>query len=324
MFSRIRSGLTPAVQAVAVGLPALSAAVLAACPAAAHGIAGNRFFPATLATDDPAVADELSLPTISWLKTGDDPAAEETDVSGEYSKRLTRTLGVSFGGAWTRLNAPGGDHATGFQNLETTLKWQVLTSAEHEAIVSLGVSGEWGATGSARVGAEKIGTVTPTFYFGKGAGDLPESWGWARPFAVTGLVGYAVPTRGHELTSDPDCDACAPIRQATTRSLAYGLTLQYSLGYLNARVRGLDVPSFVTGLTPLVEFAASTPVANGHGERTTGTINPGVIWSGRRMQLGLEAQVPINRDSGKTVGVLFQVHWFLDDLFPHSLGKPLW
>jgi hypothetical protein len=26
----------------------------------------------------------------------------------------------------------------------------------------------------------------------------------------------------------------------------------------------------------------------------------------------------------RTVGVLFQVHWFLDDLFPHSLGKPLW
>jgi hypothetical protein len=42
------------------------------------------------------------------------------------------------------------------------------------------------------------------------------------------------------------------------------------------------------------------------------------------VQLGLEAQVPINRDSGKTVGVLFQVHWFLDDLFPRSIGKPIW
>jgi len=299
-------------------------ALIAATSANAHGIAGNRFFPATLATDDPAVADELSLPTISWLKTGDDPAANETDISGEYSKRLTQTLGVSFGGAWTRLGEPGAGHAKGFQNLETTLKWQVLTSAAHEAIVSLGVSGEWGGTGSERVGAEKIGAVTPTVYFGKGAGDLPESWGWARPFAVTGVVGYQVPARGHELAADPDCDACAPVRQATTRSLVYGFTLQYSLSYLNARVRGLDVPSFVTGLTPLVEFAASTPVANGRGERTTGTVNPGVIWSGRRVQLGLEAQVPINRDSGKAVGVLFQMHWFLDDLFPRSLGKPLW
>jgi len=32
--------------------------------AQAHGLIGKRFFPATLATDDPFVADELSLPTI--------------------------------------------------------------------------------------------------------------------------------------------------------------------------------------------------------------------------------------------------------------------
>ena len=314
----------PRPASAAAGLLALFAAALSALPAAAHGVAGNRFFPATLATADPAGADELSLPTISYLKTGDDPAATETDVSGEYSKRLTRTLGVSFAGAWTRLSVPGAGHASGFQNLETTVKWQAFTSAEHEAIVSLGVSGEWGGSGSASVGAEKIGTVTPTLYFGKGAGDLPDSLAWARPFAVTGVVGYAIPVRGHEFAPDPDCDACAPIRRATTRSLAYGLTLQYSLHYLSAHVRDLGLPTFVNQLTPLVEFAATTPVANGHGERTTGTVNPGVIWSGRHMQLGLEAQVPINRDSGKTVGVLFQVHWFLDDLFPHSIGRPIW
>src|SRR5437763_4941311 len=79
---------------------------LAALPADAHGVAGNRFFPATLATDDPAVADELSLPTLSRFKTGDGPAATETDIAGEYSKRLTSKLGVSFGGAWTELDVP--------------------------------------------------------------------------------------------------------------------------------------------------------------------------------------------------------------------------
>ncbi len=31
----------------------------------AHGFAGQRFFPATIATEDPFVADELSLPTVS-------------------------------------------------------------------------------------------------------------------------------------------------------------------------------------------------------------------------------------------------------------------
>lgn len=306
------------------GASAAACAALLASPAAAHGVAGDRFFPATLAVDDPAVADELSLPTVSRFTTGDVPAATETDISGEYSKRLTRNLGVSVGGAWTQLRTPGEGTVTGFQNLETTLKYQVLTSAAHEAIVSAGVSAEWGGTGSDRVGAETIGSVTPTLYFGKGAGDLPESLAWARPFAVTGVVGYTMPTRAHEFAAPEDCPDCAAVRQATTRSLTYGVTLQYSLGYLASHVKDFGLPQFANHLTPVVEYAATTPVANAHGLRTTGTVNTGVIWSGRRMQLGLEAQVPVNRESGKAVGVLVQAHWYLDDLFPRSLGKPIW
>ncbi len=38
-------------------------ASLKLCPADAHGFAGERFFPATILTDDPSVADEMSLPT---------------------------------------------------------------------------------------------------------------------------------------------------------------------------------------------------------------------------------------------------------------------
>lgn len=306
------------------GLSAASVALLCTPPATAHGIAGNRFFPATLATDDPAVADELSLPTIGYLKTADDPAATEFDISGEYSKRLTRTLGLSIADTWTRLKPPGQHSVSGFQNLETTIKYQFLTSAAHEAIFSGGVSVEWGGSGNSGVGAEDIGTVTPTLYFGKGAGDLPQRLAWARPFAVTGVIGYAIPMRSHELVEDPDCPACAPMRQATTRSLEWGLTLQYSLRYLSTHVKDLGLPTFMNQLTALVEIAASTPVQNAHGDGTTGTINPGIIWSGRHMQLGLEAQVPINRDSGRSVGALVQVHWFLDDLFPHSIGKPIW
>ena len=52
--------------------------------AAGHGLVGKRFFPATLTTEDPFVADELSLPTVSWRKmpaSGDEPAATETAFS---------------------------------------------------------------------------------------------------------------------------------------------------------------------------------------------------------------------------------------------------
>src|SRR5215470_17658751 len=88
--------------------------------ALAHCFVGARFMPATLNVDDPCVADELSLPTVSRFKTGDDPAARQTDISGEFSKRITETFGISIGSTWTHLRPPGGPNASGFQNLETT------------------------------------------------------------------------------------------------------------------------------------------------------------------------------------------------------------
>jgi hypothetical protein len=34
----------------------------------AHCFVGPRFLPATLATDDPCVADQISLPTVAWSR----------------------------------------------------------------------------------------------------------------------------------------------------------------------------------------------------------------------------------------------------------------
>ncbi|THD79370.1 MAG: hypothetical protein E7812_09875 [Phenylobacterium sp.] len=294
--------------ASAIGVAALGAAGAAS----AHAIVGDRFFPATLSTDDPGVADELSLPTVSSFKTGDDPSAREVDISGEWSKRITKDFGISFDETWTRLKAPDGDTASGFQNLETTLKYQVLSNAEHETLLAVGLSYEWAGSGADRVGAEHHGTVTPTFYFGKGAGDLPDSLAWAQPFAVTGLVGYAIPTRPRDGEDQ------------NPRVLTYGVAVEYSLSYLTSHVKDLGLPDFVSGLTPLVEASFETPVANAAGAKTTGTVNPGVIWSGRHFQLGAEATLPINRQSGKGAGFVVQVHFFLDDLFPRSIGRPIW
>src|SRR5882757_5598653 len=104
--------------------------------AVAHCFVGGRSFPATLAVDDPCVADELSMPTVARFKNGDDPSARETDISGEFSKRITDTFGVSFGSAWTHLAPPGGPNVSGFQNLETSFKWQFLTVPESEFVMS--------------------------------------------------------------------------------------------------------------------------------------------------------------------------------------------
>ncbi|HZZ36936.1 MAG TPA: hypothetical protein VFE03_14525 [Caulobacteraceae bacterium] len=290
---------------------ALAAIVLAAHspPARAHAVVGARFFPATLATDDPAVADELSLPTIASFKTGDDPAVRQLDISGEYAKRLTSRLGVSLEETWTHLGDP--ENAAGFQNIETTVKYQFLTSPEHEAILAAGLGVEWSGSGAERVGAEHHTTITPTLYFGKGFGDLPESVSWARPFAMTGLVGYSIPSRGHDG------------EEANPKVLSYGMALEYSLPYLRAQVKDLGLPAFLNHLTPLVEARFETPL-DAPGSRTTGSINPGVIWAGRRFQVGAEAVIPVNRDSGRGVGWMVQLHLYLDDLFPSSLRKPIW
>ncbi len=80
-----------------------SAALAAIAPAHAHEIVGNRFFPATLAIDDPGVNDELALPTVSISKTGDDPSFKQLDISGEFSKRITEDFAVSFAPTWSRL-----------------------------------------------------------------------------------------------------------------------------------------------------------------------------------------------------------------------------
>ena len=43
----------------------------------------------------------------------------------------------------------------------------------------------------------------------------------------------------------------------------------------------------------------------------------------RNLDRRVEAIVPINGRTGDNVGVIAQLHFYLDDLFPHSLGRPL-
>jgi hypothetical protein len=69
----------------------------------------------------------------------------------------------------------------------------------------------------------------------------------------------------------------------------------------------------------------TTPVANNFGNSfiTTGTIQPGVIWVGNYFQVGVEAIIPVNGQSGSNIGVVGQLHLYLDDMFPTTLGRPL-
>jgi hypothetical protein len=310
------------------GLPGLAIA-LTPLSAGAHEIVGNRFFPATLGIDDPGVNDELSLPTVDSFNTGDQPPVRQRDISAEFSKRITEDFAISFGTTYTFLGPidPTAAGANGFQNLDTTFKYRVFKNAEHEFVMSVGLSIEWGGTGAPNIGAEPFNTYIPNIYFGKGFGDLPDTLSWIRPVAITGQVGYAIPGRNSTTTFgvDPDSGDISSDTEFHPRVLSWGGTIQYSMPYLKSAVIDLGLPEFVNHLIPLVEATLQTPVANTltSGTLTTGTINPGIIWVGNKFQFGIEALIPINRQSGSNVGVIAQLHYYLDDIDPRGIGRPL-
>jgi hypothetical protein len=94
---------------------------------------------------------------------------------------------------------------------------------------------------------------------------------------------------------------------------------------LHASVIDLGLPDFFNHLIPLVEVSFQTPVANNFGNSyvTTGFVSPGVIWVATYDQVGLEAIIPVNKGSGSGVGVIGQLHLYLDDIFPNTYGQPL-
>ncbi len=193
--------------------------------------------------------------------------------------------------------------------------------------MSAGLEIEWGGSGAQDIGAERFTVYTPTLYFGKGFGDLPSSLDWARPFAITGQVGYAIPGVSQTTTAtvNPDTGDQDIDTEFNPRVLNWGATLQYSMPYLKSAVVDLGLPDFVNHLIPIVEASMQTPVSNTatSGTVTTGTINPGLIYVGNTYQVAVEAMIPVNRQSGTSVGVIGQLHFFLDDIFPTSIGRPI-
>ena len=57
--------------------------------------------------------------------------------------------------------------------------------------------------------------------------------------------------------------------------------------------------------------------------RTTGTVNPGVIWVSRYLQVGVEAIVPIDPHSGPDLGFSRTGPPYCRAIFPDWYGKPI-
>jgi hypothetical protein len=276
-----------------------------------HGFAGARFFPATLSTDDPFVADEFSLPTVSSIVTPDNGGTRDTEISSDIALRITPKWDIEFGESFIILNPSQSKATNGFSNLSIGSKYEFFENDAHEVVVSLGLGVDVGGTGSKEVGADSFSTWTPGLFFGKGLGDLPETLPWLRPLAITGLVGVAIPSSARtEESRNP------VVFQS-------GFAVEYSIIYLQEQVRSIGLGAPFDRLIPLVEVAISDPLDRGQSGLVTGTVNPGIIWSGKYFQVGAEAVIPINSRTGNDVGFIAQLHFYLDDLFPRSIGRPL-
>jgi hypothetical protein len=299
-------------------LAMLAGLLLSAAEAAAHGVCGARIFPATLTVDDPAVADEVNVPLISWSRDGVQDGVGPTynfDFDFSFAKRITPNFGVEVGYGFTAMFIEHGKRQFGWHDLEVTPKYAACVDAAHEFMLAVGVSREFGGTGTTHLGAAAFGSTTPTLYFGKGLGDLGADW--LRPVALTGTFGLQVSDKGLKTLPDGGFNLGAENRWQG------GLTLQYSLPYLQSQVRDVGLPAWMGRLTPALELIWSSPANRPSGVGTQYALAPAVYYNAGWYQLGLAMPIPLNRATGGNVGLMAQFHLFLDDLLPNSLGKPV-
>ena len=290
----------------------------------AHGFAGDHLFVSTLLIDDPNVADEASLPTFSFLPQPTDggPTPVQYGLGLEWDKRITENFGFAINEGYNWLSQPGAKTTNGWQNIVVTLKYKPYVNAEHEFIVSVGVqrviarSGANGSNGAVLDNDDSSSTI-PTLYFGKGFGDIPV--GWLRPFFLTGELGYQVADKA--LKVDPV--SYTPVNNGISNAWTGGLSLQYSIRYLSSQVKDYGVSGFVNKLTPVVELAWSSPASKPTQDVTQYLWGIGVNYTATDYAVGVEMLVPGNRESGSHVGVIAQFHLYFDDMFPHTLGKPI-
>ena len=157
--------LKAAVAAAVILLSANSAAL-------AHGLAGERFFPATILTDDPFVADEISLPQVTHTPPTPD-GAQQTDIEIDWSKRITPHTDFIIGDQWQRLKPTGLPAVTGLGALRTAAQYQLFVNGPHQALGLVGLNVTWAHTGRVQaLGAPDFTTLSPTFDFGKGFGEI--------------------------------------------------------------------------------------------------------------------------------------------------------
>ena len=278
---------------------ALALSLCGVVPADAHAIAGQRLFPSTLGFDDPGIGAELPL-VFNRIGEG---GATLSDLGISVTKPVTRSFSLIAGTDYASTTQAGAPALRGWGNLEFGGVWQIYRDAATESIGSFSISRSFAHTGGRAV-RDDFSTWSPTFNFGQGLGNAHAAW--LRPFAITGSIGLDLPN----VSSEP-------------RMLNWGLSLQYSIPYLQNFVKYAGIKAPFDKMIPIVELPMQTCLDRGCNGQSTGYIAPGVIWIGRYVQWGFELQVPVNRRTGNSIGVMFGFDFYLDDLASRGFGAPL-
>jgi len=285
-----------------------AAALLWAAMTGAHGFVGDRFFPPTIATDDPFATDELSLPAVSINENpaaGGSPQTQVIDTGFEFDKEIFPRFAVGIADDFISQKPSGQPTVAGWDNLVLSGKWQFWQNDAHEAVLAIGLISAIGDTGSRAID-DSTTVLTPTLYGGKGFGDLPDRFAALQPLAITGTLGEDFPLRAN----DPN-------------ALELGVAVEYSLPYLEEHVMDTGMGRPWRDLIPLVEFTMTDPQNRGVSGQVVATAYPGVLWETPYFQLGAEAIVPLNSRSGVRVGAIVNLQIYIDDLFPKVFGHPL-
>jgi hypothetical protein len=162
-------------------------------------------------------------------------------LTATVDKTLIERFGIGIQNGYNRIGRKDASTLVGWPNLLAYVKYEAILDPEHEFLFSVCTAHEFGGTGTRRVGAPEDGaTLVPTTFFAKGLGDLPI--GYFRPLAFQGFATYQLSSGAPR----PD-------------NVLAGLAVEYSIPYLQSKVRAFDLPDLLRGMTPIFETIGRDP-----------------------------------------------------------------